>query len=485
LEKIPFAQQHILEKGKALNTPVYVATNLMENMIINSKPTRAEVNDIRSTINDGASGLVLAAETAIGNYPVECVRILARIIEETKNYQDDKNLEKLFSLPSGRMIEPHGGKLVQQFSDQSLDEKMESIIVDEQVFMDAYQIANGTFSPVSGFMNLEEINSILNENMIGGITWTLPILFQVDKELMRSIPKKGAIYLKKKGDNQPFAILKIQEIENLEHKTRIARLWFGTEDNLHPGVAKFMAGGDHIISGQPYLLNESNHAGKNKYELTPSQTRYIFDHNGWHNIIGFHTRNVPHKGHEFIQKKALQDTNADAIFISPVTGIKKSGDFLANPIIECYNSLIRDGIYEPYGALIGAFNTHSRYSGPREAVFTALCRQNYGCNYFIVGRDHTGVGDYYEPDASLKYFDTLELDINILSFNSVSFLKGKGLMEDATQSDSDNKVEKISGSVIREQIMNNGDIPDYLMRSSIAKILKDWKNKDIKTLFHP
>jgi ATP sulfurylase len=485
LEKIPFAQQHILEKGKALNTPVYVATNLMENMIINSKPTRAEVNDIRSTINDGASGLVLAAETAIGNYPVECVRILARIIEETKNYQDDKNLEKLFSLPSGRMIEPHGGKLVQQFSDQSLDEKMESIIVDEQVFMDAYQIANGTFSPVSGFMNLEEINSILSENMIGGITWTLPILFQVDKELMRSIPKKGAIYLKKKGDDQPFAILKIQEIENLEHKTRIARLWFGTEDNLHPGVAKFMAGGDHIISGQPYLLNESNHAGKNKYELTPSQTRYIFDHNGWHNIIGFHTRNVPHKGHEFIQKKALQDTNADAIFISPVTGIKKSGDFLANPIIECYNSLIRDGIYEPYGALIGAFNTHSRYSGPREAVFTALCRQNYGCNYFIVGRDHTGVGDYYEPDASLKYFDTLELDIKILSFNSVSFLKGKGLMEDATQSDSENKVEKISGSVIREQIMNNGDIPDYLMRSSIVKILKDWKNKDIKTLFHP
>jgi len=95
------------------------------------------------------------------------------------------------------------------------------------------------------------------------------------------------------------------------------------------------------------------------------------------------------------------------------------------------------------------------------------------------------VGDYYEPDASFKYFDTLELDIKILSFNSVSFLKGKGLMEDATQSDSENKVEKISGSVIREQIMNNGDIPDYLMRSSIVKILKDWKNKDIETLFHP
>ncbi len=130
LEKIPFAQQHILGKGESLNTPVYVATNLMENMILNSKPTRAEVNDIKSTINLGASGLVLAAETAIGNYPVECVRILSRIIEETQNYQEDKNLDKLFSLPSGRMIEPHGGKLIQQFSDESLYEKMESIIVD-------------------------------------------------------------------------------------------------------------------------------------------------------------------------------------------------------------------------------------------------------------------------------------------------------------------------------------------------------------------
>ena len=140
---------------------------------------------------------------------------------------------------------------------------------------------------------------------------------------------------------------------------------------------------------------------------------FVFDHNGWHNIIGFHTRNVPHVGHEYIQINALRKINADAIFISPVIGEKKIGDFLADPILKCYELLIKEGVYNPYGAIIGSFNTHSRYSGPREAVFTALCRQNFGCNYFIVGRDHTGVGNYYDPNASIKLFDKLELNIKI------------------------------------------------------------------------
>ena len=486
LEKIPFAQQHILEKGKSFNTPVYVATNLMENMILNSKPTRAEVNDIRSTLNGGASGLVLAAETAIGKYPVECVRILSKIIEETQNYKDDNNIEKLFSLTSGRIIDPHGGELIQQFSNDPIDDAIQSIVVHEQIFMDAYQIANGTFSPINGFMNLEEIHSVLNENIIGNdITWTLPILFQADETLVQSIPAKGKVYLQKEGDQQPFAVLDIQAVEKFKNKESLSDVWFGTQNLDHPGVAKFLASGDYLISGRPYLLRDYDHDGKNKYELTPPQSRYIFDHNGWHNIVGFHTRNVPHIGHEFIQMKALMGTNADALFISPVTGLKKSGDFLANPIIDCYNSLIKEGVFKPFGALIGSFNTHSRYSGPREAVFTALCRQNYGCNYFIVGRDHTGVGNYYEPDAALKFFDQLNLDIKILSFNSVSYNKEKGMINVSSQDSADQKIEKISGSIIRDKIMSDGEIPDYLMRPSIVKILKDWKTNDPQTLFQP
>ena len=485
LEKIPMAQKHILERGIKHNVPVYVATNLMENMILNSKPTRAEVNDIQSTLNDGASGLVLAAETAIGKYPIECVRIMSRIIHETINYKkNNQNINNLFTLPSGRIIEPHGGKLVRQFIDDQSDNDACEIIVSEEILTDSFQIANGTYSPLDAFMNLEEMESVLYNNSINGlVTWTIPIIFQVHKEMIKGVPESGFVYLKKENDIHSNIILKINKIEKLKHKNKLAQLWFETQDIKHPGVSKFLSSGDYVISGKPYILNDFCSKGENKYELTPSQSRFIFDHNGWHNVIGFHTRNVPHLGHEHIQIQALEDTNADAIFISPVTGLKKEGDFLAKPIIKCYELLIREGLYDPYGAIIGSFNTHSRYSGPREAVFTAICRQNYGCNYFIVGRDHTGVGNYYDPNASIKIFDKLELEIKILTFNSVSFKKDHGLIENRLEH-KEEEFEKISGSIIRDKIINSNDIPDYMMRPSISKLLKTLRKTDPESLFH-
>jgi pyruvate kinase len=485
LEKIPTAQKYILQRGNTHNVPVYVATNLMENMIVNSKPTRAEVNDIQSTLNDGASGLVLAAETAIGKYPIECIRIMSRIVYETIHYKNkNQSIENLFTLPSGRIIDPHGGKLVQQFSNDQSDNPDFEIMVSEEVLTDSFQIANGTYSPLEAFMSLEQIKSVLYNNSIGDmVTWTIPIIFQVDAKMINRMPKSDYLFLKKENESQPNVILKIDKIEKLKNKKQLAQLWFGTQDEKHPGVFKFLSSGDYIISGKPYILNNFNSKGKNKYELTPSQSRFVFDHNGWHNVIGFHTRNVPHLGHEHIQKQALVNTNADAIFISPVTGVKKAGDFLADPIIKCYELLIREGVYDPYGAIIGSFNTHSRYSGPREAVFTAICRQNYGCNYFIVGRDHTGVGNYYDPDASIKLLDKLELDIKVLTFNSVGFSKGQGFVEKLAGNQEDD-FEQISGSLIREKIINDDDIPDYMMRPTIVKLLQDLKKVGSNTLFH-
>ena len=482
LEKIPLAQNHILEKSKTFNIPVYVATNLMENMILNSKPTRAEVNDIQSTLNNGAKGLVLAAETAIGKYPIECVRIMSRIINETINYKHDtKNIQNLFNPPFGRIIEPHGGKLVQQFSNDQRDLPICEIEVNEDIYTDSFQIANGTFSPVNAFMNHEQIESVLYKNSINDLTsWTMPIIFQVDKNMVKKIPNSGSIYLKKANDDHPYGILNISKIEKLKNKNKLAELWFGTEDESHPGASKFLSSGDFILSGRPFILNNYIGSAKNKYELTPLQSRFVFDHNGWHNVVGFHTRNVPHLGHEYIQINSLRKVNADAIFISPVTGEKKAGDFLADPIIKCYELLIKQGVYNPYGAIIGSFNTHSRYSGPREAIFTALCRQNFGCNYFIVGRDHTGVGNYYDPNASIKLFDKLELGIKILTFGSVSYKKGHGVIEKKAE-DREKDFQKISGSIIRNNLMQNDQIPHYMMRPTIIELLK---NINPEFLFH-
>ena len=150
--------------------------------------------------------------------------------------------------------------------------------------------------------------------------------------------------------------------------------------------------------------------------------RNIFENKGWSRIVGFHTRNIPHRVHEFIQEKAINENFCDGIFIHPVIGPKKTGDFLPEFIINSYNLLINEG-YLNGKCFLGAFQSYSRYAGPREAIFTALCRKNFGCNYFIVGRDHTGVKNYYPSDASQSIFNTLDVGIEILTFDPVSYCK--------------------------------------------------------------
>ena len=283
LEKIPFAQKYILDEAKSRNTHVYVATNLMENMINNSKPTRAEVNDIRATLNDGADGLVLAAETAIGKYPVECVRIMSRIINEVENHQSDINIDTLFNLPSDRVVAPHGGNLIQQFSDELIINDAYTLIVDKRIIMDAVQIANGTYSPISCFMDMANIYSVLTENQIGGEMWTLPIIFQIDEKMVKKIPHNGKIYLKPQGEKEPFCVLNNLNIEKFKNKSEVAKLWFETNDLNHPGVNDFMKSGDYILSGQPFLLNkyknnvsiEMSRPKKNTYQTVKKTITYI------------------------------------------------------------------------------------------------------------------------------------------------------------------------------------------------------------------
>ena len=225
IEKIPFAQSFIINTAKTLSVPVYVATNLMENMIEKSKPTRAEVNDIVETLESGVTGLVLAAETAVGKYPVECVRIMSRIMKEYDIFSNKTNhriipenaIDYLLALHSDRMIEPHGGELIQRHIETICDKELGSLYclpVDDKIESDITQISEGTYSPLSGFMNLENIDSVLKTNkLVNGITWTLPIIFQVHKAQALALPHEGTIAIRSKKNNQKFALLKINEIQ--------------------------------------------------------------------------------------------------------------------------------------------------------------------------------------------------------------------------------------------------------------------------------
>ena len=454
-------------------------------MIDKPLPTRAEVNDVVSSLTSGASGLVLAAETAIGRFPVECVRMISDLINEVEKKPEKISTGYLLNHFTTKINEPHGGKLISlTINEDNIQKNNFSLTVNNSVESDVNQICKGVYSPLNRFMNLDEVRSVLDSNALrDNNTWTLPIIFQINEERIKEIPHQGKINLKSNITHEIFAEFEVEKIEKIDSDL-ILKSWFGTTNHNHPGVSNFISNGNFILSGKPYLLNKGNSLGKNNHELTPAQSRTIFSQLGWKRIIGFHTRNIPHAGHQYIQLEALKKINADGIFISPVVGGKKTGDFTPYSIIKSYEHLISINHFSPFGVVIGGFNSYSRYSGPREAVFTAICRKNFGCSHFIVGRDHTGIADHYDKTASQNIFEELELNIEIIKFDEAAYCKKRKIItNDFTENDFKKNSVSISGSKIREMIEKNEEIPNYLLNKSISGELKKLYKKDPDIIF--
>src|SRR3989344_2143852 len=491
LQKIGLAQKHILETAKTLKKPVYVATNLLETMMVNFQPTRAEINDITNTLLAGAEGLVLAAETAIGKHPVESVKMVQGIIDEVERYQEDENY--LDSIYEHDLIGPHGGKLVQNFikkEDIKNFSKLPKLKLSDNLLLDVVQISEGLYSPLEGFMDYKQLVSVLdNYKLTNNVVWTLPILLQLPKEKIYPVKsaKGGAkqfnrvnfktgqkILLQGEQGSDAYGLMEVSEIKKIDSE-KIAQKWFGTIDQTHPGVKRFFDSGDYIIGGKVWLIKKPQFFTENQ-TLSPFQTREIFRNFGWKKIVGFHTRNVIHRGHEHIQKEALRRIGADALFVSPVIGPKKKNDFKAKPIMAAYELMIQSESYSPYSAIIGPFATYSRYSGPREAVFTALCRKNFGCSHFIIGRDHTGVGNFYHPNASQEIFAKVgNIGIELLMFNEAYWCKQCGGATTFCNHKESDRI-KISGTKARICLLEGKKIPDMLLlmyNNSKEKIFED------------
>ncbi|OGZ65433.1 MAG: hypothetical protein A3C50_03585 [Candidatus Staskawiczbacteria bacterium RIFCSPHIGHO2_02_FULL_43_16] len=371
-----------------------------------------------------------------------------------------------------RVIEPHGGKLVQQFihkKDVKDFSKLPKLRVSNNLLLDVVQIAEGVYSPLEGFMDYQHLMSVLDEYRLpSGVVWTLPILLQLPAEKI-NFKQGGHILLQAEAGSDVYALMEVSEIKKVDQQAT-AQKWFGTVGQNHPGVKRFLDSGDHIIGGKIWLMKKppffAGHAN-----LTPRQTREIFRNFNWKRIVGFHTRNVIHRGHEHIQKEALKRAGADALFISPVIGPKKKNDFKAKPILAAYNLMIQSGYYAPYPAVIGPFATYSRYSGPREAVFTALCRKNFGCSHFVIGRDHTGVGNFYAPNASQEIFQKVgDIGIQPLMFGEAYWCNACGTTA-VDCGHAENKRMKISGTLARTSLLENKKIPEYVMRKEISDML--------------
>jgi pyruvate kinase len=469
IERIPEVQKAIINTAKKIGRKVYVATNLLESMITQPSPTRAEVNDIYNTLLDGADGLVLAAETAIGEHPVACAAMVVKMIQNFERPRKANPLENP-SDPISLLVEPHGGCLVQRkvATDELKNiELLPRLEVSDTVLLDCEQITHGTYSPLSGFMDRLTCETVLETSVLpDGNIWPMPIMLPVSQDAESKFGIGDRVALAGR-DGVVYATIDVSEIFSLNLEV-IANKWFGTSSSDHPGVAHLIQSGNRFVAGEVALV-ERLPSPYRHYELTPAQTRFIFTHKGWSKVIGFHSRNPVHRGHEHIQVQALRKTGADGLFINPVIGPKKVGDFLPGPIMLSYQTMLEFGLFPKGMVVLGSFATYSRYAGPREAVFTALCRKNMGCSHFIIGRDHTGVGDYYAPDDNRLYIDKLgDLGIELMYFDPVGYDVEAAHHGSAVN---DPKMLSIDGTQIRESLRAGDKVADWMMRDVVQETL--------------
>lgn len=488
IERIPALQKLIIARGQAHRRKVYVATNLLESMISAPRPTRAEVNDVINTLLDGADGLVLAAETAIGQDPVGCVAMIVKLIREFRVLNERVPAAHRGDLaytptdPTSLLIEPHGGTLVNRSSPAAgiadLD-ALPRLQVRDTELLDAHQIGVGTFSPLTGFMDCDTLESVLHRKRLpDGSAWTVPVLLQVDAGRARTLAAGQRLALADET-GQPHAVIDVSAVYPYD-LDEIARLTFGTASADHPGVARLRRNGDHFVAGDITLIEERPSPWR-EFELTPRQSRFVFAHKGWSKVVAFHGRNISHRVHEHLQLQALERTNADGLFINPVVGPKKAGDFLPRPVIRSYQMLIDFGLYPNGKVLLGALATYPRYAGPREAVFNALCRKNIGCSHFIVGRNHAGVGDIYDDRSYRLLFDELgDAGVTPVFFDAIGYNPRTGAYESGIT----DVAHTISGTRVRDSLLRGESLPDWYVRS----IVQDMISAELRAgqpLFHP
>ncbi len=473
IEEIPRAQKHVIRVAKECGVKIYVATNLLESMIHAPMPTRAEVNDVFNTLADGADGLVLAAETAIGAHPIECAKMIAKVIQQYAKFQKTPaSLEIAFQQDrSLLLVEPHGGALVDRANPSAnLNEieRYKKLQVPIKVMLDVEQIAIGSFSPLEGFLGQEDLRSVLDRyKLSNGLVWPLPIVLQVSKQQAQKFSKCDKVGLCLENDGQIYATLEISEVYSFD-LDRMALKMFATHDPEHPGVYALKNGGGYFLAGKIELIKRL--PSEYKYlEITPRQARAFFDSKGWSQIAGFHTRNVVHRAHEYIQMLALEKYHCDGIFIHPLVGPKKKGDYSSKVILGSYE-LMLEKFYPKGRTLLAAFQTYPRYGGPREAVFTAICRKNFGCSHFIVGRNHSGIERYHEADDAHKLFDELgDIGIKPIFFNTVYYCqKCKQHVEECSHGQD---ALSISGTQGREMLRAGEFPPEWFMRKEVASFI--------------
>jgi sulfate adenylyltransferase len=362
-------------------------------------------------------------------------------------------------------IAPHGGTLInrlataeQQATFLDKADHLPRVTLDERAFSDLVMIAIGGFSPLSGFMSQADYDPVVSDmRLANGLPWAVPVTLSVTEAIAAPLTVGTLVRLDDTA-GRFVGVLELTEKYTYD-KTREAVHVYRTDDAKHPGVKVVYDQGPVNLAGPVWLLQRDPHPLFPKYQIDPAASRALFQEKGWRTVVGFQTRNPIHRAHEYIQKCALE--TVDGLFLHPLVGATKEDDIPADVRMRCYEIMVEH--YFPQDRVILAINPSAmRYAGPREAIFHALIRKNYGCTHFIVGRDHAGVGDYYGTYDAQYIFDQFEpgeLGIVPMKFEHAFYCTRTSTMA-TTKTSPSSPAERIhlSGTKVRE-MLRRGELP--------------------------
>jgi len=376
-------------------------------------------------------------------------------------------------------IAPHGGTLVNLVAgvDAGAALKAEAanlpkVVVSERELSDLEMIAVGALSPLTGFQGSDDYHAVLETmHLTNGLPWAIPVTLSLSDDEAHRLGGADAVALLPAEGTDAIAVLRIQQIFKRD-KPKEAVSVYRTDDLEHPGVKALYEAGDNCVAGTLEVIALPSHDDFLNYRLTPADTRAAFRERSWKTVVGFQTRNPIHRAHEYIQKCALEIV--DGLLVHPLVGATKGDDVPAAVRMQCYEALF-EGYYPKDRAMVSVFPAAMRYAGPREAIWHAIARKNYGCTHFIVGRDHAGVGSYYGTYDAQQIFTEFapgELGITTLNFEHSFWCQScEGMASPKTCPHGEGSRISLSGTKVREMLRAGERPPVEFSRPEVADIL--------------